>query len=252
MLEKIVGRNSVLELLRHGNREIEQILIVQGNSHPRLRQIRILAEQKRIRCEAVARQELDRIESTTPHQGVIAIVSPASYTDLKIILENALNSGHPPLLVMLDSVQDPRNLGAIIRTAEAVNADGLIIPKHKAAGMTTAAYKTAAGSSEYLPIAQVTNLAQTIETLKEAGVWVTGADQNASMLYTEVDLTGPICLVLGNEAEGLRRLVKEKCDFLVRLPMLGHVPSLNVSVAAGVLLYEVVRQRSRVNHTVIG
>ncbi len=243
MPDKIVGRNSVLELLRRGNREIERILIAQGNNHPRLRQIRAIAEKNGIRCDFTPRRELDPMETDVPHQGVIALVSPASYIDLPSLVTNTQNSNHPPLLIMLDQVQDPRNLGAIIRTADAVNADGLILPKDRAAGITTAVHKTSAGSSEYVPIAQVTNLARTIDTLKEAGVWVIGADQTAPTPYTQADLTGQICLVLGNEAAGLRRLVREKCDLLVHLPMFGHVPSLNVSVAAGILLYEVIRQR---------
>ena len=244
MQDKIVGRNSVLELLRRGNREIERILIAQGNNHPRLHQIRVIAQKNGIRCDLTPRRELDQFEAGVPHQGVIAIVSSTSYIDLPTLIEHAQSSAHPPLIIMLDQVQDPRNLGAIIRTADAVNADGLILPKDRAAGLTTAAHKTSAGSSEHLPIAQVINLARTIETLKKAGIWVIGADQEAPTLYTVADLTSPICLVLGNEAEGLRRLVKEKCDLLVHLPLFGHVPSLNVSVAAGVLLYEVIRQRS--------
>ena len=243
MQDKIVGRNSVLELLRRGNREIERVLIAQGNNHARLRQIRAIAEKNGIRCELTPRRELDSMETEVPHQGVIALVSPASYTDLPTLVTNIQNLNRPPLFIMLDQVQDPRNLGAIIRTADAVNADGLILPRNRAAGITTAAHKAAAGSSEYVPTAQVTNLSRTIETLKDAGIWVIGADQAAPTPYTQADLTAPTCLVLGNEAEGLRRLVKEKCDLLIHLPMFGHVPSLNVSVAAGVLLYEVIRQR---------
>ncbi len=243
MEDKIVGRNSVLELLRRGNREIERILIAQGNKHPRLRQIRAIAEKNGFRCDFTPRRELDSMEPDVPHQGVIALVSPASYIDLPSLITKVQSSNRSPLLVMLDQVQDPRNLGAIIRTADAVNVDGLILPKDRAAGITTAAHKASAGSSEYVPIAQVTNLARTIEILKAAGIWVIGADQGAPLSYTQADLTGQICLVLGNEAEGLRRLVKEKCDLLIHLPMFGHVPSLNVSVAAGILLYEVLRQR---------
>ena len=243
MPDKIVGRNSVLELLRSGNREIEQILIAQGRVDPRIQQVLSIAKKKGIRYDFAQRSELDRIEADVPHQGIIAFVGPKSYMDIKTLIQGAQNSDHPALLMMLDGIQDPRNLGAIIRTADAVNADGIIIPKHKAAGVTTAADKTAAGSSEYVPIAQVTNLAQTIDVLKAAGIWVIGADQDAPMRYTQADFNMPICLVLGNEGEGLRRLVKEKCDLLVHLPLYGHVPSLNVSVAAGVLLYEVIRQR---------
>ena len=244
MSDRIVGRNSVLELLRRGNREIERILIAQGNNHARLRQILSIAQKKSIHCDFVPRHELDQTEATIPHQGVIAFASPTSYADLGTILRQIQDGGRSALLIMLDGIQDARNLGAIIRTADAVNADGLIIPKHKAAGITTAAHKTSAGSAEYVPITQVTNLVRTIELLKAAGIWVIGADQETSTLHTQADLTVPICLVLGSEAEGLRRLVKEKCDLLVSLPMFGHIPSLNVSVATGILLYEVIRQRS--------
>ena len=158
------------------------------------------------------------MEAEVPHQGVIALVSPASYIDLPTLITNTENLDRPPLFIMLDQVQDPRNLGAIIRTVDAVNADGLILPKDRAAGITTAAHKASAGSSEYVPIAQVTNLARTIESLKDAGIWVIGANQTAPTPYTQADLTAPTCLVLGNEAEGLRRLVKEKCDLLIHLP----------------------------------
>ena len=248
MSEKIVGRNSVLELLRSSKPEIERILIVQGKVHPRLRQIISIAEKKRIRYDFVPHRELDQIEATVPHQGVIAFVSSTDYIDVQTLVEDAQGHGRPPLLIMLDGIQDPRNLGAIIRTADAVNADGIVIPQNRATGVTTATHKASAGSSAYVPIAQVTNLARTIEMFKTGDIWVVGADGAAPTIYTDANLTVPICLVLGNEAKGLRRLVKEKCDFLVSLPMLGHISTLNVSVAAGVLLYEVVRQRTAVEN----
>jgi 23S rRNA (guanosine2251-2'-O)-methyltransferase len=249
MSEKIVGRNSVLELLRSSNkREIERLLIGQGKVDPRLRQIISIAEKKRIRYDFVPQRELDRIEATVPHQGVIALVSPTGYIDVQTLIKNAQGHGRPPLLIMLDGIQDPRNLGAIIRTADAVNADGVVIPKNRAAGVTTATHKASAGSSAYVSVAQVTNLARTIEMFKADGIWVVGADVAAPTIYTDANLTVPICLVLGNEAKGLRRLVKERCDFLVRLPMFGHISTLNVSVATGVLLYEVVRQRTAVEN----
>jgi len=246
MPDIIVGRNSVLELLSAGDREIERIQVLQGREHPRLRQIISLAQKKRVRCELVPRNELDELEPTVPHQGVIAIVSPKKYLDIETLIEQSRARGKdsPPLLVMLDGVEDPRNLGAITRTADAVGVDGIVIPKDRAAGLTTAAHKASAGSAEYVPMAQVTNLASTIELLKSANIWIIGSDQNAPQNYTQVDFTVPVCLVFGNEAEGLRRLIQKKCDLLIRLPMCGHLPSLNVSVAAGVLLYEVVRQRS--------
>ncbi|MDE0297738.1 MAG: 23S rRNA (guanosine(2251)-2'-O)-methyltransferase RlmB [Candidatus Poribacteria bacterium] len=242
----IVGRNSVLELLRGGGREIEGIQIAQGRDHPRLRRIISLAKKKGVRCEFVPRSELDLLEPTIPHQGVIALVSPKKYLEISALLEQvqAKREDRPPLIVMLDGVQDPRNLGAVVRTADAVGVDGIVIPKDRAAGVNTTVHKASAGSAEYIPVAQVTNLARTIERIKASDIWVVGADQDAPQIYTQADFTVPLCLVLGNEAEGLRRLVREKCDSLVQLPMHGHLPSLNVSVAAGVLLYEVLRQRT--------
>ena len=244
MSEKIVGRNSVLELLRSGNQGIERLLIVQGKVRPRLRQIISIAEKMRIRYDFVPQRELDQLEGTVPHQGVIAFVSSPDYVDVKTLVKNAQEHGRPPLFIMLDRIQDPRNLGAIIRTADAVNVDGVVIPRNRAASVTTASHKASAGSSAYVPIARVTNLARTIEMFKADGVWVVGADGAAPTIYTQAEFTVPLCLVLGNEEKGLRRLVKGKCDFLVSLPMFGHIPTLNVSVAAGVLLYEVVRQRT--------
>ena len=244
----IVGRNSVLELLRGGEREIELIQIAQGRDHPRLRQITSLAQKKGIRCDFVPRIELDRLESTIPHQGVIAIASPKKYLEIGTLLEQIQDErgDRPPLIVMLDGVQDPHNLGAVMRTADAAGVDGIVIPKNRAVGVTTTVHKASAGSAEYIPVAQVTNLARTIERIKDSGLWVIGAEQEAPQIYTKADFSVPLCLVLGNEAEGLRRLVREKCDSLVCLPMHGHLPSLNVSVAAGVLLYEVLRQRTHV------
>ena len=192
-----------------------------------------------------ARHELDRIEPSVPHQGVIALVNPTRYRDLPSILAKIRNIVRKEaLLVMLDGVQDPRNLGAILRTADAANADAVLIPKNRAVGITPAVRKASAGASEHVPVIRVTNIAQTINLLKKAGVWVVGSAEDASCSYTDTDFKVPLCLVLGSEGTGIRRLVKQKCDYLVHLPMLGQIDSLNVSVAAGILLYEVLRQRS--------
>ena len=240
----IVGRNPVIESLQSGSQGIERICIVEGNRHARIRRIVTMAEQAGIPIKYCARRELDRLEPSLPHQGVIAVVRSAHYSDLSSILSNIQRSEDTALLVMLDGIQDPRNLGAILRTAEAANADAVIIPKDRAVGITATVHKASAGASAYIPIVKVTNLARTLDTLKDAGIWVAGATGDAAFPYTDADFNGPLCLVLGSEGEGIRRLVKEKCDYLVHLPMFGKIESLNVSVAAGVLLYEVLRQRA--------
>ncbi len=244
MSEYIVGRNPVIERLERQSQDIERICIAEGNRHARIRQIITMAERTGISIEHCTRRDLDRLSPSVPHQGVVAYVSSSHYSDLSAILAKIQRSEHAALLVMLDGVQDPRNLGAVLRTADAANADAVIIPKNRAVGITAAVHKASAGASAYIPIVKVTNLARTIDTLKKAGIWVAGATGDASLLYTDADFNVSLCLVLGSEGEGIRRLVKEKCDYLVHLPMLGKIESLNVSVATGVLLYEVLRQRA--------
>jgi 23S rRNA (guanosine2251-2'-O)-methyltransferase len=243
MSEYIVGRNPVIEHLQRGTQAVEKIWIAKGNTHSRIQHIVTMAEKAGVPIKHCTRRELDRLEPSVPHQGVIALVSPARYNDLSSILAKIERSEHNALLIILDNVQDPRNLGAILRTAEAVNADAVIIPKNRAVGITAVVHKASAGASTYVPIVKVTNIAHTIDTLKNRGIWVAGAAEKASCLYTDADFSVPLCLALGSEGKGLRRLVKQKCDYLVHLPMLGTIDSLNVSVAAGVLLYEVIRQR---------
>ena len=243
MSEYIVGRNPVIEHLRNTPQGVEVVCIAEGNTHSRIRQIIAMAEQANIRIKHCTRRELDKLQPSVPHQGVIAVIRSPRYNDLSSILAKIQSSEHDALLVMLDGVQDPRNLGAILRTADAANADAVIIPKNSAVGITAAVHKASAGASAYVPIVSVTNLARTVDALKKAGVWVAGTTEDAPCLYTDADFNIPLCLVLGSEGKGIRRLVKEKCDYLVHLPMLGNIESLNVSVAAGVLLYEVLRQR---------
>lgn len=246
MSEKIVGRNPVMEALTSGSPQIEKILIAQGNENRRIREIIDAATWKGIPFQRSPRHLMDRlIDRQDPnHQGVIAFIRAFQYSDLSIILKKIQNKRNvPPVLLMLDQIQDPRNLGAIIRTANAVEADGVIIPKNNAAEITTSVHKASAGSTAYTPISKVTNLAQTIEQLQSVGIWVVGTADDAETSYTSADYTVPLCIVLGNEGSGIRRLVKQKCDYLVNLPMLGQISSLNVSVTAGVLLYEVLRQR---------
>lgn len=243
MSEMIVGRNPVMETLQHSTHRIERMVITKDSKHPRIRQIIDTAERKGIPYELSQRHHLDRLHPN--HQGVIAFSSPFQYTELSTLLESINEKKpEPAVLIMLDQIHDPRNLGAIIRTANATNADGVIIPKNNTVDITTAVHKASAGSTQYTAIVKVTNIAQTIEKLKANGIWVVGTVEDAELTYNSVDLTAPICIVLGNEGHGIRRLVKQKCDYLVHLPMLGQISSLNVSVTAGVLLYEVLRQRS--------
>ena len=244
MSEYIVGRNPVIERLQRESQDIERICIAEGSTHARIRQIIAMAERTGIPIKHCTRRELDRLESSVPHQGVIAFIRTPHYSDLASIITKVQRDKNDALLVMLDGVQDPRNFGAILRTAEAANADAVIIPKNRAVGITAVVHKASAGASAYIPIVKVTNLARTVDTLKDAGIWVTGATEDASLLYTEADFNVPLCLVFGSEGTGIRRLVKQKCDYLVHLPMLGKIGSLNVSVAAGVLLYEALRQRA--------
>ena len=243
MSKYIVGRNPVIEHLQRGAQAVEKIWIAKGNTHSRLQHIVTMAGKAGVPIKHCTRRELDRLEPSVPHQGVIALVSSTHYKDLSSILAKIEHNEHNALLIVLDNIQDPRNLGAILRTAEAVNADAVIIPKNRAVGITAVVHKASAGASAYLPIVKVTNIAHTIETLKNRGIWVAGAAEDASCLYTDADFRMPLCLILGSEGKGLRRLVKQKCDYLVHLPMLGKIDSLNVSVAAGILLYEVIRQR---------
>ena len=243
MSEYIVGRNPVIEHLQRGTQVVEKIWIAEGNNHSRIQHIVTMAEKAGVPIKHCKRRELDRLEPSVPHQGVVAFVSPARYSDLSSILAKIERNEQNALLIILDNIQDPRNLGAVLRTADAVNADAVIIPKNHAVGITAAVHKASAGVSTYMPIVKVTNIAHTIDTLKSRGIWVAGTAGNASCLYTDADFRVPLCLVLGSEGKGLRRLVKQKCDYLVHLPMLGKIDSLNVSVAAGVLLYEVIRQR---------
>ena len=242
MSEKIVGRNPVMEALRSGSPQIEKILIVQGNENRRIREIIDAAALKGIPFQRSLKRHLDRQHPN--HQGVIAFISEFQYSDVSILLKKIQNKkGVPPVLLMLDQIQDPRNLGAIIRTANAIEADGVLIPKNNTAEITATVHKASAGSTAYTPISKVTNLAQTIEQLKSVGIWVVGTADDAEVCYTSADFSVPLCVVLGNEGIGIRRLVKQRCDYLVHLPILGQISSLNVSVTAGVLLYEVLRQR---------
>ncbi len=243
-MDKIEGRNPVMEALKSG-REIDRIVVAKGTRGGSLIKILAKARDKGIPVQHVDRQGIDRMSQSNAHQGVIAFVAAYRYVHFEDIIESAKNQGRDPFVIILDEIMDPHNLGSIMRTANAVGADGIIIPKRRSVGLTTTVARTSAGAIEYMPVARVTNIAQTMDLLKEMGLWIAGAHMEESEEYYNVDLTGPIALVIGSEGLGISRLIKEKCDFLVRLPMVGEMPSLNASVAAAVLMYEVFRQRVR-------
>jgi 23S rRNA (guanosine2251-2'-O)-methyltransferase len=244
-MANIYGVLPVLEALRAGGRRIERIVIAEGAKHERLREVTEAAREAKVPVRREPRSALDRLSNRANHQGVIAIASGASYTDEETILELLTSDS---LLVLLDGVEDPHNLGAIIRTAECAGATAVIIPERRAAHVTEVVAKTSAGATEYLPIARVTNLAQFIERLKQRNVWVVGVEQSGEMPYTGYDYAGALALVLGGEGAGLHRLVRERCDVVVSIPMLGRIGSLNVSVAAGVVLFEALRQRKSITN----
>jgi len=237
----VAGRQPVLEALRSGQ-EINKLLVAKGPRQGALQQIVSLAKQRGVVIQEVDRSVLDRLSPSINHQGVIAQLAEVRYWELADLVARPSGDPWPPFLVLLDGVQDPHNLGAIIRSAEALGAHGVVIPKRRGALVTEAVMKASAGAANHLPICRVTNLAATIDTLKQEGYWVFGADAAGEPCF-EQDLTGPIALVVGSEGFGLSRLVREKCDFLSSIPMRGQVNSLNASVAASLLMLEVVRQR---------
>ncbi|MGE5554043.1 MAG: 23S rRNA (guanosine(2251)-2'-O)-methyltransferase RlmB [Betaproteobacteria bacterium] len=237
-----MGRNPVLEAMRAGH-PITRLLVAKGGRSGTLLAIMAGAREKGIPVQLVERERLERLAGPG-HQGVVAYAAAKEYVELDDLLRRAGESGEEPLVIVVDSLEDPHNLGSILRTADAVGAHGVVIPKHRNVGLTATVAKTSAGAVEYVPVARVTNLVNALARLKEAGLWVVGADQDAEQEFTEAHLSGPLAVVVGGEGKGLSRLVRERCDFLVRLPMRGKVNSLNAGVAAAVLLYEVMRQRA--------
>jgi len=236
----------VVEALRAGKRQIEEITILEGGRPDRLRQLLELARELRVPVHRVPRIEMDRSLGDVRHQGVAARIAAARYADaddLLASLETKIGTPDPPLVLGLDGIEDPRNMGSILRTAECAGVHGVFIPERRASGLTEVVAKVAAGALEHVPVARVTNLVRLIEQLKERNIWVVGAAVEATRDYTDWDWTTPAAIVLGNEGHGLHRLVRERCDALVRIPVSGNLNSLNVSVAAGVLLYEAMRQR---------
>ena len=244
MSEQIEGRNAVLEAFRSG-RCVDKLFILDGCQDGPVRTIAREARRKDTIINYVSRERLDQLSETGVHQGVIAQVAAYEYATVEDILAKAGEKGEDPFIFVLDNIEDPHNLGAIIRTANLAGAHGVIIPKRHAAGLTATVVKTSAGALNYTSVAKVTNLARTIDDLKKEGIWFVCADMGGETMY-RLNLTGPIGLVVGNEGEGVSRLIREKCDFTASIPMKGDIDSLNASVAAGVLAYEIVRQRLNV------
>ena len=238
----IEGRNAVIEALRSGE-NIDKIYLAKGETDKTLGHIASRAREKGIVVVEADRRKLDSMSRTHAHQGVIALAAMREYVTVQSLLDTAEEKGEAPLLVVCDEISDPHNLGAILRTAECAGAHGVIIPKRRSAGLTAIVGKTSAGAVSYMPVARVANLPATLEELKKKGIWVYGtAAEGATSLY-EADLKGPAAIVIGSEGSGMGRLVREKCDFLVSIPMKGHISSLNASAAAAILLYEAVRRR---------
>lgn len=249
MSELIAGRNPVIEALRSGT-AIEKVVILYGVRGTAIDKIKDLARQNSVPCVEVNKQKFRELVSDTTTQGVVALVGTKEYVSVDVLLRVAKERNQAPFLLVLDEIQDPQNLGAIIRTAECAGAHGVIIPKHHAASVNQTVARASAGASEQLPIAKVTNIAITLDELKEQGLWIVGTDVKGDKLYYELDYKTPLAIVVGGEGEGIRRLVKEKCDFLVRIPLLGKIGSLNASVAAALVMYEVVRVRGNHQETI--
>lgn len=240
--DKIEGRNSVIELLKAG-KDINKLYIQKGERKGSILEIIKLAKQNKIIMSEIEKTKLDQMSETKNHQGVIAIVPPYEYADVDDILDVAKKKNEDPFIIILDEIEDPHNLGSIIRTAECAGAHGIIIPKRRSALVNSTVVKTSAGATSYMKVARVNNLNETIEYLKEHNVWVYGTDMLGSSYYDEQDYKGGVAIVVGSEGEGMGRLIKEKCDFLIKIPMKGKINSLNASVSAAIVMYEVMKQR---------
>lgn len=240
--DKIEGRNPVIEALSSG-RPIDKILVQNGEKHGSVLKILAMAKERRIKVSYVDRAKLDSISSSHSHQGVIACAAVKEYVSVSDILSIAKNKGEKPFIVICDEITDPHNLGSIIRSANAAGVHGVIISKHSGVGLNATVAKTSAGAVEFTPVAKVSSIAQTIEQLKKENIWVVGADMYGENTIHTHDFSGAVAIVVGSEGNGISRLVKERCDFLVRIPMLGDISSLNASVAASLMIYEAVRSR---------
>ena len=239
---QLEGRNALTEALRSG-RTIDKVFIAAGETDRGLQRLAAQAKEAGAVVVPVDRRKLDQMSTTHSHQGVIALVAARSYFSVEDILEEAASRGETPLIVICDELSDPHNLGAILRTAECAGAHGVIIPKRRSVGLTAVVAKASAGAVEYMKVARVTNISATIEELKKQGVWIFGTAAEGSIPMYQADLTGPTAIVIGSEGDGMSRLVREKCDVTVHIPMKGKISSLNASAAASILLYEAVRQR---------
>lgn len=241
--DQVEGRNAVLELLESG-RDINKILVANGEKHGSIHKILAIAKERKIIVTEMERNKLNQIAQTPNNQGVIAIVPPYDYCEVEEILEEANRKNEMPFILILDGIEDPHNLGSIIRTAETAGVHGIIIPKRRAASVNSTVSKVSAGAVEYMKIARVNNINETIRYLKEQDVWICGTDMDTNTIYTKQDYKMPIAIVIGSEGFGMSRLVKENCDFLVKIPMKGKITSLNASVSAGIIMYEVVKNRN--------
>ena len=240
--DQVEGRNSVLELLESG-KDINKIYITRGEKHGSINKIIAKARERKIIIVEKDKRQMQEIAQTENYQGVIAIVPPFEYCEIEDILEEAKNKNEDPFVLILDGIEDPHNLGSIIRTAETAGVHGIIIPKRRAATVNSTVNKTSAGAVEHMKIARVNNISESINKLKEAGLWICGTDINTKTYYYDQDLTGPIGIVIGNEGQGISEKVKKNCDFLVKIPMKGKVTSLNASVSTGIIIYEALKQR---------
>ena len=240
--DQVEGRNSVLELLE-SKKDINKIFVTKGEKHGSINKIIAIAKERRIIIVEKDRRQMEQIAQTNNYQGVIAIVPPFEYCEIEDILEEAQNRNEDPFVLILDGIEDPHNLGSIIRTAETAGVHGIIIPKRRAASVNATVNKTSAGAVEHMKIARVTNISDSIQKLKDAGLWICGTDINTQTYYYNQDLTGPLGIVIGNEGSGMSEKVRKNCDFLVKIPMKGKVTSLNASVSTGIVVYEVVKQR---------
>lgn len=238
----LVGRNAVTEALKSG-RGINKLWIASGDREGSVAEIAALAKERGIVVQYVERAKIEALAGGHRHQGVLAYVAPVPYAELEDILKAAEAKGEAPFLVLLDELEDPHNLGALLRTADATGVHGILIPKRRSVSLNATVAKTSAGAVEYVPVARIGNIVQTLKKLKEKGFWVAGADMDGEKAYYEADLTGPLVLVVGSEGKGMSRLTKEACDFIVRMPMVGRINSLNASVAGSILMYESMRQR---------
>lgn len=241
--DMVAGRNAVMEALK-GSRSVNKLMIANGSTEGSIKEIIAVAKEKGVNIQYCDRSKLDSIARGIRHQGVLAQVAPVQYAELEDILQVAKDRNEPPFIVLLDELEDPHNLGAILRTADAAGVHGVLIPKHRSCPLSATVAKTSAGAVEHVPVARVGNLVQTIKKLKQEGLWVAAADMDGKDYY-DTDLTGPLLLIIGSEGQGVGRLVKEQCDFVVRIPMVGKINSLNASVAGSILMYEAMKQRRK-------